>query len=124
LLLALGRVEAARRLYTEAIEAGNGTVAWQLANKIDPTDTLTIDVTPIRHKAATGDRQAVRGLAWLAATNGHPDHALEVLFDALHRGVTEAITPLATILRHLGRTDDAHHLRKFGIEPTGEITHQ
>lgn len=124
LLVVLDRVEAARLLCAEAIEAGNGTVAWQLADKLGPADSFTIDATSIRHKAATGDRQAIRALAWLAVASGHTDQALDILFDAVHRGVSEAVSPLVKALRHLGRADDARRLRKFGLEPNGEIAHQ
>jgi hypothetical protein len=121
LLAAVDRVEAARRVCVEAIKAGNGTVAWQLADKIGPIDLVDIDTNSINHDAATADRQTIRAAAWLASTSGRSEQAIEILLDAVHRGTTEAITPLVKVLRQLGRPDEARRLRKFGLEPNGEI---
>ena len=71
----------------------------------------------LRALANAGDRYAVRLLVYC----GDLDEAEQILRARADVGDEDAAGPLADLLIKQGRSEEAEHLRRFGLNPDGSI---
>jgi hypothetical protein len=121
LLQAAGRLDQAIDCYRQAAEAGDRSALWRLARLLQDAGRLDDAIHRYLAAAETGDRDALEHAAHLLRAAGRVPEAIRLHLQAAEAGDPDALLSAADLLERTGHQKQAADLRRYGMEPRGQI---